>query len=74
MVRRAIELGVRKFNVNTEVRQAYLNVLRARLGSPESPDLLEVMRSAITAMQAVVSAKLHLFGSVGKGTHLHSLH
>jgi tagatose 1,6-diphosphate aldolase GatY/KbaY len=67
MVHRSIELGITKFNVNTEVRAAYVGALRERLDSPQTPDLLELMQSAIAAMQSVVSAKLHLFGSVGKG-------
>jgi hypothetical protein len=29
------------------------------------PDLADLMREALTAMQAVVSSKLQLFGSVG---------
>lgn len=66
MVRRAIELGVCKFNVNTEVRQAYLGALKDRLDSPQTPDLLDLMQCAAAAMQAVVSTKLRLFGSVGK--------
>jgi tagatose 1,6-diphosphate aldolase GatY/KbaY len=67
MVRRSIELGVCKFNVNTEVRQAYLSALRNLLASAKNPELLEVMHSAVAAMQAVVSTKLRLFGSVNKG-------
>jgi tagatose 1,6-diphosphate aldolase GatY/KbaY len=66
MVRRSIELGVTKFNVNTEVRAAYVGALRERIDALDSPDLPELMQSAITAMQPVVSAKLQLFGSVGK--------
>jgi tagatose 1,6-diphosphate aldolase GatY/KbaY len=66
MVRRSIELGVCKFNVNTEVRAAYVGALRDRLESPDSPDLLDLMQGAIAAMQAAVSAKLQLFGSVEK--------
>jgi tagatose 1,6-diphosphate aldolase GatY/KbaY len=66
MLRRSIELGVCKFNVNTEVRQAYLRALQDALASGGHPDLLPVMRDAVAAMQAVVSAKLSLFGSVNK--------
>ena len=62
IVRRAIDLGVHKFNVNTEVREAYLHALRERLHAAESVDLLELMRDATAAMQAVVVAKLRLFG------------
>jgi tagatose 1,6-diphosphate aldolase GatY/KbaY len=64
MVRRAIELGVSKLNVNTEIREAYLGALRDRLA--ESPDLMGLMQGAVEAMTVVVAAKLQLFGSVGK--------
>jgi tagatose 1,6-diphosphate aldolase GatY/KbaY len=56
---------VRKFNVNTEVREAYVEALRDCLQSAELPDLLDLMRQAESTMQAVVVAKLQLFGSVG---------
>ena len=66
MVRRAIELGVCKLNVNTEVRDAYLAALADDLSAGERPDLLDLMRAATDAMRAVVAAKLRLFGSAGK--------
>jgi tagatose 1,6-diphosphate aldolase GatY/KbaY len=66
MVQRAIELGVCKLNVNTEVRDAYLAALADGLSVGEPSDLLELMQAVITAMQAVVAAKLRLFGSAGK--------
>lgn len=65
LVHQAIVLGVRKFNVNTEVREAYMAALRATFQAPGNPDVLEVMQRAETAMEAVVAAKLQLFGSVG---------
>ena len=65
-VRRSIQLGISKFNVNTELRQAYLDALRESLNSSPSADLPDLMREAVTRMSQVVSAKLHLFGSVGK--------
>ena len=65
LVRRSIELGICKFNVNTEVRKAYLDALREGLSSPRI-ELLDLMARAIDAMKDVVSAKLQLFGSVGK--------
>lgn len=66
LVRRAIELGVCKFNVNTEVRQAYVSALEAFLASSSSSDLLALMRNTTAAMQDVVAAKLQLFGSAGR--------
>jgi tagatose 1,6-diphosphate aldolase GatY/KbaY len=65
-VQRSIALGVHKFNVNTEVREAYISTLRQRLQAARSPDLLELMQDAETAMQAVVAEKLRLFGCVGR--------
>jgi tagatose 1,6-diphosphate aldolase GatY/KbaY len=66
LVQRAIALGVRKFNVNTEVREAYVQTLRERLQAAKPPDLLELMQGVETAMQTVVAEKLRLFGSPGK--------
>jgi tagatose 1,6-diphosphate aldolase GatY/KbaY len=57
---------VRKFNVNTEVREAYISTLRQSLQAAKAPDLVDLMHSAETAMRAVVAEKLRLFGSVGK--------
>ncbi len=66
MVRRAIELGVCKLNVNTEVRDAYLAALVDGVSVDERLDLLDLMRATTDAMRAVVAAKLRLFGSAGK--------
>jgi tagatose 1,6-diphosphate aldolase GatY/KbaY len=69
MLRRSIELGVTKFNVNTEIRGAYVAALRELLDAPEAPDLLDLMENAIVAMEAVISTKLSLFGSAGRAWH-----
>jgi tagatose 1,6-diphosphate aldolase GatY/KbaY len=69
IVRRTIELGVCKFNVNTEVREAYMGALSKMLASPASkdkPDLVDVMKAGISSMEPVVRAKLRDFGSSGK--------
>jgi tagatose 1,6-diphosphate aldolase GatY/KbaY len=66
LLHRAIDCGVRKFNVNTEVREAYLSALRASLQAEKKPDLITVMNDAIEAMQAVVISKLRLFRSNGQ--------
>ena len=65
LVRRSIQLGISKFNVNTELRQACLCALRESLHSSPSTDLPDLMQEAVTGMSQVVSVKLHLFGSVG---------
>ncbi|CAJ1952092.1 unnamed protein product [Sphenostylis stenocarpa] len=61
LVKECINLGVRKFNVNTEVRKAYMDSLI----TPKN-DLVHLMASAKEAMKAVVAEKMHLFGSAGK--------
>ncbi|VAI84959.1 unnamed protein product [Triticum turgidum subsp. durum] len=61
LVKECIDLGARKFNVNTEVRNSYLQSLK----KPEK-DLVQVMESAKEAMKAVVAEKMRLFGSAGK--------
>lgn len=66
MVTRAIGLGVRKLNVNTEVRAAYVAALRAGVAGSDSADLLALLAQSVAAMQAVVSEKLRLFGSAGR--------
>ena len=65
---RSIALGVCKFNVNTELRVAYLAALRQSLAGEGKLDLPDVLRAAVVAMQAVVTDKLTLFGSVGRAT------
>lgn len=61
LIKASIQRGVTKFNVNTEVRKAYMN----SLSSPKK-DLVHVMASAKEAMKAVVAEKMRLFGSSGK--------
>ena len=58
MVRRAIALGVCKFNVNTELREAFLGVLSSSAGSERKRDLLDVMQDGIEAMQCVACSKM----------------
>ena len=64
MVKRAMDLGVCKFNVNTEVRKAYLGAMENALGN--KPELVGIMNQGIRAMTAVVKEKITLFNSAGK--------
>ena len=66
LVRRSIALGVRKFNVNTEVRGAYIAALKQNFELPKTLNLLDLMRDAIQAMQTIVAEKLELFDSIGR--------
>jgi fructose-bisphosphate aldolase, class II len=61
-IRRCIELGVRKINVNTEIRIAFFESLRSSLETGvEGYDVTRLMDAAVSAMQAVVAEKLALF-------------
>ena len=66
LIHRSIDYGVHKFNVNTEIREAYLASLHMSMQKNKKPDLIDIMRDAIHAMQAVIVAKLQLFRSAGK--------
>ncbi|MBD2092331.1 class II fructose-bisphosphate aldolase [Microcoleus sp. FACHB-1515] len=70
MISESIQRGVCKFNVNTEVRQAYMQALKAEICGQSPKDLLDIAGEAIEAMQEVITEKLELFGSVGKA-YLH---
>ncbi|XP_057734373.1 uncharacterized protein LOC130949750 [Arachis stenosperma] len=61
LVKVLINLGVRKFNVNTEVRKAYMDSLVI-----PKKDLVHAMAFAKESMKAVVAKKMHLFGSARK--------
>lgn len=70
MISRSIELGVCKFNVNTEVRQAYMQTLRLEDCVADKADLVPCMETVVDAMQRIVMEKMDLFGSSGHA-HLH---
>jgi tagatose 1,6-diphosphate aldolase GatY/KbaY len=66
-VRRAVALGICKVNVNTELRERYLDTLAERLPQVrEGARLLELQESVVDAVAAVVAAKLDLLE--GKGS------
>jgi tagatose 1,6-diphosphate aldolase GatY/KbaY len=61
-VRRAIELGVCKVNVNTEIRARYLDELERRLPNAKTGlRLLDLQEAVVAAVAGVVGAKLDLF-------------
>jgi tagatose 1,6-diphosphate aldolase GatY/KbaY len=66
MIRRCIELGVCKFNVNTELRAAYLQAARGYLANAPDVELADLIQALTTAVQVPVRAKIELFGSSGK--------
>ena len=66
LIRRAIGLGVCKFNVNTELREAYLEMAAQYLSADTKPELTGLMRMVIQAVSGPVQEKMRLFGSEGK--------
>jgi fructose-bisphosphate aldolase class II len=66
-IKRAIELGVAKINIDTDVRLAFNNNLRHFLVShPDVYDPRDEMTAAAEGVMKVVMHKMKLFGSAGK--------
>ncbi|CAI7930482.1 unnamed protein product, partial [Closterium sp. NIES-54] len=66
IVQECVQCGVRKLNVNTELRAAYMEALGgAGGGGGGGRDLVDVMGEAERRMIDVVRGKLRLFGSAG---------
>ena len=62
-LRRAVSLGVAKFNVNTELRAAYFGLLEDELGNEAATlNLKSLGDGVVGAVQEVVEAKLSAFG------------
>jgi tagatose 1,6-diphosphate aldolase GatY/KbaY len=61
VITEAIRLGTRKLNVNTEVREAYLQVLRRYFEIAAPPEIVDLITESIAAMRAVAISKLELF-------------
>jgi tagatose 1,6-diphosphate aldolase GatY/KbaY len=71
-IARAMRHGVCKFNVNTEIRTACVDALAKSFACSLQPELMPLMRSAITAMKDVVQAKIKLFCSDDKASLCHN--
>lgn len=67
-IHQAIELGVVKINVNSELRVAFYDTVKKTLNDPSFHEtaIYEMMPSAIEAVEEVVCEKILLFGSAGK--------
>lgn len=65
---RAIELGVRKINIDTNIREAFVKgVHKAIEGNPQEIDPRKILGPAKAEMKEIVREKIRLFGSAGKG-------
>ena len=63
MITKSIELGVCKFNVNTEVRSAYVDMMRNMFERSDKVELIDLMKDSIEAMKEPIRAKIKLFCS-----------
>jgi len=66
MVKKSISLGICKFNVNTEVRGAYLRSIRDIMDNAKKPEIMPIIQLAVANMTEVIKRKIILFGSDGK--------
>lgn len=63
----AIEVGISKVNINSDMRYAYRNALEAVLAeNPEEYAVVKLMPVVISAVQKVVEEKIDMFKSSGK--------
>lgn len=60
-IRRCIELGVRKINVNTEIRQAFFESIGGSIAGVKGYDVTKLLGGAVDAMAAVVDEKIGVF-------------
>lgn len=65
-IRRAIQLGIAKINIDTDLRLAFSLAERATLHDSDTYDPREILRPATEAVTDVVKKKIRLFGSAMK--------
>lgn len=70
-IREAVRLGVRKVNIDTDIRQAFVNAVRRVLDEkPDEIDPRKVLGPAREAAVEVIRGKIRLFGSAGKADEI----
>jgi ketose-bisphosphate aldolase len=66
-IKKAIELGIVKININTELRLAYKEALEIELKKePEQTTPYKILQPSFEAVKKVVEEKIKLFGSANK--------
>lgn len=66
-IKQAIALGVRKVNIDTNIREAFVGAMRRELErNPEEIDPRKILGPARDAARQVIREKIRLFGSAGK--------
>lgn len=65
--RGAVERGINKVNINSDLRKAFRNTLvKVLADNPKEYAVVKLMGTVIDAVQAVVESKIDSFGSAGK--------
>ncbi len=65
-IRAAVEIGINKINVNTEMRSAYRKELEEQLKANNDVAMYKLYPEIIKEVQEVVEEKIDLFGSANK--------
>ena len=66
-IRQAVELGICKINIDTEIRQAFARGVHSVVNDhPEEYDPRKILGPAREAMKETVATKMQLFGCAGK--------
>ncbi|MCR4440656.1 MAG: class II fructose-1,6-bisphosphate aldolase [Peptococcaceae bacterium] len=65
-IQKAISLGVRKVNIDTNIREAFVKGVREAVKNPKEIDPRKILGPAREEMTAIVREKIRLFGSSGK--------
>jgi len=66
-IKKAIQLGINKVNINTELRIAYSEGLEEAIKEhPEEVRPYKILAPSVEAMKKIVEEKIKLFGSTGK--------
>jgi fructose-bisphosphate aldolase class II len=67
--RGAVERGISKININSEMRKAFRTTLDAQLAAnPDQYAVVKLMNPVVEAVRAVVEHKMDVFGSAGKAS------
>jgi len=65
--RGAVDRGISKININSEIRRAYRTTLEQQLAArPDEYAIMKLIGPVIDAVQAVVEHKMEMFGSAGR--------
>jgi fructose-bisphosphate aldolase class II len=65
-VKKAIQLGIVKININTETRLAYAHAIKHALNEGSEITPYKYLQEPINAVQKVIEEKIRLFGSEGR--------